>query len=371
MMITRSLFGLVVLTVSLSGCAWFGVSKTENSPAKQREALEIPPDLARPAADDLAALPAEGTATYSKHAAQNPAVKAAQPSEAGTQGQSAQKSVSLERDGALRWLVVQGDPERAWVRAREYFLRNDLKLSVENPKTGILESEWIERPANVGSGFFGNLLSKLHSTGVRDKIRVRVERGRVSSTAEIYVAHQGLEEVVVSGGGTQVIQTAWQPRAADPEMEAEILGKLLIHFGLDPAQAQNQLASASPESIPLVKGELILAQDDLDGAWRRVGLALDRAGVTTEDRDRNAGIYYVRYVDGNQTKRRGFFSWLRGDPEKTAGPETKKELPKDRFQIRVKAIPSGSSVSVYDVKGEPDTSTAGQHLLSVLQQQLR
>ena len=371
MMMTRSLLGVAVLTVSLSGCAWFGLSKTENSPAKQREALEIPPDLARPASDDLAALPAEGAATYSKHAAQAPAEKAALATEANMKTEAAPKSVRLERDGALRWLVVQGDPERMWVRAREYFLRNDLKLSVENPKAGILESEWTERPANIGKGFFGSLLSKMHSTGVRDKIRVRVERGRVTGTTEIYVAHQGLEEVVVNGGGTAVVLTAWQPRAADPEMEAEVLNKLLVHFGLDPSQAQNQIASTSAESIPLVKGELILAQDDLDGAWRRVGLALDRAGVTTEDRDRNAGIYYVRYVDSGKAQRRGIFGWLRGDPDKSADVDGKKELPKDRFQIRVKALSQGSSVSVYDVKGEPDTSTAGQHLLSVLQQQLR
>lgn len=373
MMITRLLLCVAVLTVSLSGCAWLGIGKSENAPAKQREALEVPPDLARPAGDDLTTAPAEGAATYSKHAAQAPGEKPAPATEASTTAESTSKTVRLERDGALRWLVVQGDPERAWVRAREYFLRNKLPLSMENPKTGILESDWIERPANIGSGFFGELWSKLHSTGLRDKIRVRVERGRVSGTTEIYVAHQGLEEVVATGS-TSHIQTTWQPRAADPEMEAEVLGKLMMHFGLDASQAQTQVASTPAESIVLVKGELILAQDDLDSAWRRVGLALDRAGVITEDRDRSAGIYYIRYLDGAQAgKRRGVFSWLRGDSDKTAESESegKTKLPNDRFQIRIKAITLGSSVSVYDVKGEPDTSTTGQQLLNVLQQQLR
>ena len=365
---------IAVLAASLNGCAWLGINKADNTPAKQRAALEVPPDLARPAGDDLAAVPAEAATTFSAHAAKTATENAASPAPTGVTGTpvATNKPARLERDGSLRWLVVDGEPERAWVKAREYFLLNNLKLSVEDPKTGILESDWIERPANIGSGFFGSLLSKIHSTGLRDKIRVRTERGRVAGTSEIYVAHQGLEEVVVSGGGTQVIQTAWQPRATDPEMEAEILAKLLVHFGLDESQAKTQVASVANERVPVVKGELILAQDDLDAAWRRVGLALDRAGVITEDRDRSAGIYYVRYKDATQAgKRRGAFSWLLGDSDKGAGPDAKAELPNDRFQVRLKSLAIGTKVAVFDVKGEPDTSGSGQQLLSVLQQQLR
>ena len=34
-------------------------------------------------------------------------------------------------------------------------------------------------------------------------------------------------------------------------------------------------------------------------AWRRTGLAIDRAGFTVEDRDRSRGLFFVRYaVDG-------------------------------------------------------------------------
>lgn len=364
----------MMVVMSLSGCAWLGINKNDNAPAKQREALEVPPDLARPAGDDLAVVPAEGAATFSKYATKTPAESpsATAPSSVEGTATTMNQPARLERDGSLRWLVVQGDPERVWAKAREYFLLNNLKLSVEDAKAGILESDWIERPANIGSGFFGSLLGKIHSTGLRDKIRVRIERGRATGSTEVYVAHKGLEEIVVSGSGLHVIQTTWQPRATDPEMEAEILTKLLAHFGLEESQAKTQVASVTAERVPLVKGELILAQDDLDAAWRRVGLAMDRSGVVIEDRDRSAGIYYVRYLDSKQaSKRQGFFSWLRGDPDKAAEPDAKKELPNDRFQVRLRALGTGTSVTVFNVKGEPDTSNAGQQLLSALQQQLR
>jgi len=41
----------------------------------------------------------------------------------------------------------------------------------------------------------------------------------------------------------------------------------------------------------------VQVDESFDRAWRRVGLALDRAGFTVEDRDRSRGVYFVRYVD--------------------------------------------------------------------------
>ena len=47
-------------------------------------------------------------------------------------------------------------------------------------------------------------------------------------------------------------------------------------------------------------------------AWRLTGLALDRVGFAVEDRDRTAGIYYIRYRDpaADQKKEEGWLSKL-------------------------------------------------------------
>lgn len=369
-----SAFLATLLMFGLGGCALFG-DKPENSPAKLREALEVPPDLARPASDDLAAVPSSGAAAYSDYAAKSPASPPGNASPASANGKAAEPAgggVRLERDGAQRWLVVRDNPERVFVKAREYFLRNKMTLTVDNSTTGVLETDWIDRPVKF-TGVFSKILSSLSSTGLRDKFRARVEQGRAPGTAEVTVSHQGMTEVVVSEGGANVARTIWQPRPADPEMEAEMLAKLLAHFGLDDQQAKGQIAAASGGRAQLVKGELILPHDDLDAAWRRVGQALDRVGVIIEDRDRSAGIFYVRYVDSGQAgKRQGVFSWLLGDPDKAGNaPEAKNEVTSDRFQVRVKTTTAGTGVNVFNVKGEPDESTTGEQLLGVLQQQLR
>ena len=361
---------IALLTISLGGCSLLSTNKTGSSPAKQREALEMPPDLTRPASDNPAAVPAGGAATYSDYTGKSPAARANPASADGT-ATPAVTGARLERDGAQRWLVVPGAPERVWVQAREYFLRNNLVLTVDNPQTAVLESDWIDRPVK-STGAFSQVLASLKSTDLRDKFRVRVERGRVSGTAEVYVSHQGLAQAVQDSDGSSTTRIIWQPRPAEPEMEAELLAKLLAHFGLDEQQVKGQMTAAGSERAQLVKGELILPQDDLDAAWRRVGQALDRAGVVIEDRDRSAGIFYVRYVDSSQVGKRGLFAWFRGEPSKTSlDPEAKTDAPTDRFQLRLKTTPAGTSVNVLNVKGEPETSTTGPQLLGVLQLQLR
>jgi hypothetical protein len=174
----------------LSGCSWLDFRRGQDSSPPLREALEVPPDLTRPATADPLALPgAKPSATAS-------AAPSATATVATTGGTSTTSRVTLERDGAQRWLVAQESPESLWPKVRDYFLRNNMRLVLDNPQTRVLETEWIERPVDMGGGWLGTLVGKLHSTGIRDKFRVRIEPGRTPGTSEVYVSQQGMEEVV-------------------------------------------------------------------------------------------------------------------------------------------------------------------------------
>lgn len=366
MMILRPIALVAALLASLGGCTLFSGNKIDNPPAKQREALEVPPDLARPAGDGPAAVPAGGATVYSDYTAKLPTIGAEQaPSDTKTENTGA--IVRLERDGSLRWLVVQDATTRVALKTRDYFLRHNMKLVVDNATVGLLETDWIDRPVKMGGGVLGSLFGKLHSTGLRDKYRVRIERGRASGTSEVYVSHQAMEEVVTGGGSVNVVETAWQPRPADPAMEAEMLGKLMVDLGLDEQQAKRQLATGNTERALLIQDTLSLPREDLDSAWRRVTQALDRSGVTIEDRDRSAGLFYVRYLDKEVgEKSGGLLSWVLGSTK-----DEQAEAATDRFQVKLEATAADTTLSVLNVKGEKGQSKTGTRLLNLLYQQLR
>ncbi len=360
----RLLLTLLALALTTGGCSLFG-SKTDKEAVKLRSVLEVPPDLARPSGEDFsAAVPAERGPV---HAANDQSAAVPGSTAAGDSALAPASRVRVERDGALRWLVVEQVPDQAFAQVRGYFVRNDMKLVVDSTATRQLETDWIEQEVNLGGNFFTRMLASLRSTGLRDKYRVRVEAGRTAGTSEIYVSHQGLEEIALESYNIGGPSSTWQPRKADPEAEARLLAKLMQHFGADTGQAEKQLAEGGATGVTRVKDQLILPNQDLDSAWRRIGLELDRAGVVIEDRDRTAGIYFVRFTDDGAGGKRGLFGFLGGD-------ETLEERNKpkaDRFQVFVKTVAEGISVSVRDVAGDLDRSPRALRLLDRIQAQLR
>jgi outer membrane protein assembly factor BamC len=343
--------------------------------------LEVPPDLSTLPERDVPAQPAgrSGTATYSDYVGD-------QKTQQAVAGQSAvlpqYSDIRLARDGQIRYLVVKADAQNLWNRVREFVLANGLLVAEESPATGMIETEWAENRANVGTGaqrLISKYLAGLYSTGLRDKYRLRLERGVQPGTTEIYLSHQGMEEVVIENqSDTGPVGSYWKPRASDPELEAEMLQRLVVHLGGE--QAGTRVASTGqrqPSPAPAAKpatdssarlerngkGAPVLSlTDSLDRAWRRVGLSLDRIGFTVEDRDRSNGIYYVRYIDPEQqTKKKGFFSRMFSDDE---------PMERHQYQVHIKPSDNGTQVEVLGKDGTPDTSKTGERILNLLYEQL-
>jgi len=375
---TSALLVTLLMLGILSGCSLFGQAP-ESSPVKLREALEVPPDLARPAGDDLAAVPPGGAAAYSDYAAKTPAaastaaapvaastaaVVAAPADGKATQVVPASSSVRLERDGIQRWLVVQESPERITERVRGFFASRNLELAVDDPKSGIFETEWKERKINLGTNALTRALASMQSTGIRDKYRIRIEAGRTAGNSEIYVSHQGLEEVL-SGNTISGPSSSWQARATDLQAEADMLLALMTSFGMSDQEAKEQVGKAVAGNAIKVKDGLLLQRQDMDQAWRRTGQALDRSGFAIEDRDRERGIYYVydRSAAGAAKKNTLFSGWLQ------IGEQS--EVYEDRFQVVLKTAEGGISLQVLNVKGERTGFKNGERLLDYLLQQLQ
>ena len=351
-------------------------AKVDYKSAGQLPTLEIPPDLTTPARDNRYVVPESGKAgtTLSAYDSQ----RGSQPRGGAVAVLPSVENMRIERSGSQRWLVVSESSEKLWPVVKEFWQEAGFLVTLELPDAGVMETDWAENRAKLPLDFIrealGKLLDQAYSTAERDKFRTRLERAADGST-EVYVSHRGMIEVYTSQqghtGGT--VATAWQPRPPDPELEAEFLRRLMVRLGAKEERAKELLASA-PQGLraSLTKqpdgGDLLQVTEPFDRAWRRVGLALDRVGFTVEDRDRQKGLYFVRYADPDREmakEKPGLLSrlafWKSDD----------KSIKAEQFQVLVKAISDNSQVQVLGKDGLVDKSKTSQRILSLLHEQLK
>ena len=244
-----------------------------------------------------------------------------------------------------------------------------------------METDWAESRAQIAEGgmrnLIGKLLDQISSTGERDKYRTRLERSLDGKGTEVYISHRGMRETVstprdVTGTSSQ---TVWEPRDPDSGLEAEFLQRLMVRLGAHQEQAKQLVAGTAtlPERAAIAKGlngqAKLQVHEPFDRAWRRVGLALDRVGFTVEDRDRQKGLYFVRYADPEaemekKDKDRGFFGRLF-----SFGSDSKVKA--EQYRVQVAQGGTGVEVNVLNKDGGAEVSKTGQRILSLLHEQLK
>lgn len=339
--------------------------------------LEVPPELGSGSIGDEMAIPEAGGATWSEYGSGEGAGRSA-----ATPVLPEFASARVQRSGSQRWLAVRAAPDALWPRVRDFWLQQGFVIEIENPGVGIMETDWAEERTDFTSGPIGRLLGELSSalggSATRDKFRTRLERGEAGSAlTEVYVSHRGAEEVAPPSTYQNMLSGAearrvWQPRPSDPELEAEMLGRMLVFFGMQEQQAREVVAEPEerPERARILRDDrgapVLLLDDDFSRAWRRTGLALDRIAFTVEDRDRARGLYFVRYVDPERDvgRQEGFFASLafwRDDP----APE------QSAYRIHLIEDEQATRVLVLDPGGERNLSKTADRILGLLHRQLR
>ncbi len=358
-----------MVVISLAGCTSVGSlfkgDKVDyRAQSGQTQGLEVPPDLTQLARDSR--YKQDGSGVVSAATYQAPTFGGATNGGTNAPGvaPNTDPNVTIERSGNDRWIVTTFTPEQVWPKLKQFWAERGFTLAVEQPDVGVMETEWNENRSKIPQDFIrstiGLVLDAAWDSGERDRYRTRVERGEKGS--EIYISHRGAEEILT---GSNKDSSTWQPRAPEPELEAEMLRRLLLKLG---APEEKATALVAPGELPPARARLlsggsagaIEVDDDFDRAWRRVGLALDRSGFAVEDRDRAQGFYYVSYTDQNDapTKQEpGVFSKLLN----FSGFGSDKKDPKQavRYRVQVKGDGQHSKVTVQNSEGgAPDNEVA-------------
>jgi len=367
---------VVTLSLTTAGCKMidlFPDTKTiDYKSAGKLPPLEIPPDLIQPAIDERYSIPegSSGSTTFSSYSGgqQKNATTSLIPTSV--------QNMHIERSGTQRWLVIPQPPEIVWPVIKEFWQELGFLIKVEVPEAGIMETDWAENrakiPQDIIRTFLSTFLDSIYSTAERDKFRTRLERNESGST-EVYISHRGMTEVLEGGN---LNRTIWQPRPADPNLEAEMLSRLMMRFGVEEQKAKLELttgrSSTQERAFINKEGTSLVVNEAFDRSWRRVGLALDRIGFTVEDRNREQGIYFVRYVNPDVDRKKkgddeGILSnimfWRSSDKDGA-------KAAKYRIQVHNTGT-NTSTVSLLNDDGTDVSTATSSRILKLLHEQLK
>ena len=240
---SRCVTAALLAALALGGCESMQLSKRiDYKSTASAPALELPPDLTTPRYDDrytattatgLAAQQAGGRAKSQEMLATVPDAR-------------------IARAGNERWLVVKSTPEQAWNLTRTFWNENGFVMATEQPALGVMETDWAENRAEIPADFLRKTLGQFadifYTTYKRDKFRSRIERGAEAGTVEIYVSHRGMEQVPTGKiDNSSPAAFAWALMPPNPDLEAEMLTRLMVRFGTSEPQAVAAVAQSASQ----------------------------------------------------------------------------------------------------------------------------
>lgn len=367
----KRLIGLSLSLLVLSGCSTMNqmMGNEESVNYKSTVAgdpLSIPPDLTQANRDAHYRAP-EGATSYSQYA----------------QGQSAQQAsggadqvlpqaagIQVMRDGDLRWLVIDRPVDKIFPRIVDFWGEQGFTIQSQDPRAGLIQTDWAENRAKIPESWIrsalGAIVDQVFDSGERDRFRTRIER--VGNKTEVYVSHQHMEETPTADGSA----FKWVFAKEDPGLNAAMLARMMVFLGSDIDSARQQVADASkdPASAQVQtldadgQAELVL-NESFDRAWRRVGVAIDSAGFSVEDRDRSAGEFFIRYLDsdtGEKIEQQNIIGRIFGSRN------TAEAVP-----LRIKLTGQGDAtrVTVLDQNGQEQTTPTAKRIINVLSNSMR
>jgi outer membrane protein assembly factor BamC len=365
----------VMLVLLISGCSSPRGEKATGpiyEPTRPgADSLELPPDLLAPGVDQSFRIPGATGERFSARELDRGQRDPAVASTGAPRVLPASTTARINRDGTIRWISLEGQPEAWWPRLREFWRTQNLMLLRDEPAIGIMETEWAENRAGLPLSGAQNLLARLAGTlydaGTRDQYRLRVDT--VDSGTEIFLTHRGaIERPTGDDQGWR-----WTMTDGDRSLEAEMLNRLFVFLTTGEVEpASRQIAEFDFErtgQVDLTERDgrpALVLRGDPEALWRRLGIGLDRVGLVVDEQNRAQGVFRVTYrpdlADDGQRRAgpiRRFFG-TRGDRREG-----------DRFELHMRVAEQELVVEARAIDGGLLSASDARFVLERIQPQLR
>jgi outer membrane protein assembly factor BamC len=373
---------LLLSIIALAACSSSGDERPEYQGAQYYKSLEIPPDLTLTKSRDELAIPEPSHSALTDYKVASKLDQAVLPQF---------KGIRLKSDCGLYWLEADVDPDTVWPKLESFWEHEGIRLLQDEPLLGFMETEWTNRLViDEDAGFLTRMFSRLEPD-LLDRFRMRVETSEDHKRTMVFVTHAGMERFVE--GGDDDSRVIWRRRPSDPDLEREILGRLVLFAGLSENQMESLLKNYHPYQsyVQYTENELhdesdqssleassnqvaeLTMSGSMEFVWQRTLRALDRLSLTDIAADRNAGT--IAFTSGSdiemtqdekQRDELSESSWLM--KLFRSSDETRKTS--QQFMLKLTDQKGNVRIDLLDMRGMPADSARAQQLRQALAQEL-
>lgn len=363
------LFFILILTFSILSCS--STSETQKVRYKTSAAaptLEIPPDLTRLDDSNNRGLPRSTIGTRQatgRFKDSGPILERVLPKI---------QNVSLHGVGDYHWLAVKESPDVVYDLLKGFWAEEGFTLDQDEPLIGIMKTEWLENKGGTlteEDSFFSSLFSIFRTTDTKEQYKTRIQRDEKNRKSLVYLTQYG-QEYILLDDEVNDRSSGWQSRPQDPELEIEMLSRMMIYFGLQDEQVKQELAKLGVFSkrARLIKNEdeqtVLLMKESIDRGWNRLLAQLDRFNIEVVDKDKENGTLHLKKKGKAEKKEKGFFASL------FSSNDDKKEEGFIEFFLSIETTSNDTTViKMVNSAGNGDDSTQANEFLQFLFERLR
>lgn len=278
------------------------------------------------------------------------------------------------------WLEIDGKVDSLYQTIKSFWASEGFELEIDEPVIGIMQTQWIrkeEGPGNRDKGFFASLFPGNDLSASQDQFRTRVASESNADVTRVYISHRGTEykHRVQTKQTEDETLAKWRFRDPEPELEIEMLSRLMIYLGLQQAEVDQQVSGvklfaprASIHTDNSKNETYMLVNSVKERAWNRLLHELDRLDFEVVSAEpytgfSGKGVISVKTHHEVEEKSSGFFSAFTGSETRMVKKQVTLIVSEESHDM--------TRISIENEEGEPDDSTEAIEFLMKLYNQLR
>lgn len=210
---------------------------------------------------------------------------------------SADQLVRIQRLGEESWALIAMAPGQVWPQVRGFLAAAGAQVARVDARAGIMETDWVN----------------IEGEPMASRFQFRIEQGVQRGNSELHVLQMHQAGDI----------NAWPARSDDKEQEDDILMSVSQYIA---NSAESAPVSMIADQAISATGKISLQEAEegytyislglpFDRAWASLARGLENSSFEVTDRDRSAGVYYVRFVGPESEEEEGWLDWLFEDEE--------------------------------------------------------